>query len=71
MLLPYIKTTLYLPKSLKRLLELKARREGRSQAELVREALERYLASPSPKSLGIGEDTGVTGRTAEARLEKD
>ncbi|WP_245563289.1 ribbon-helix-helix protein, CopG family [Thermus antranikianii] len=56
---------------MKRLLELKARREGRSQAELVREALERYLASPSPKSLGIGEDTGVTGRTAEARLEKD
>ncbi|UZX14492.1 ribbon-helix-helix domain-containing protein [Thermus sp. PS18] len=65
------KTTLYLPKSLKRLLELKARREGRSQAELVREALERYLASPSPKSLGIGEDTEVTSRTAEAWLEKE
>ncbi|WP_460362623.1 ribbon-helix-helix domain-containing protein [Thermus antranikianii] len=57
MLLPYIKTTLYLPKSLKRLLELKARREGRSQAEPVREALERYLASPPPKSLGLGEDS--------------
>lgn len=64
------KTTLHLPTSLKRLLELKARREGRSQAELVREALERYLASPPPKSLGIGEDTEVTGRTAEA-WEKD
>jgi predicted DNA-binding protein len=40
------KTTLYLPQRLKRLLEMRARQEGRSQAELVREALERYLSRP-------------------------
>jgi predicted DNA-binding protein len=48
------KTTLYLPQRLKRLLEMRARQEGRSQAELVREALERYLSRPPSRSLGPG-----------------
>ena|GEM_PF-2800829 len=34
------KTRLYLPQRLKRLLAMRARQEGRSQAELIREALD-------------------------------
>ena len=63
------KTTLYLPQRLKRLLEMRARQEGRSQAELIREALERYLSRPPSRSLGAGEDPELTGRGAEAWLE--
>jgi hypothetical protein len=63
------KTTLYLPQRLKRLLEMRARQEERSQAELVREALERYLSRPASRSLGAGEDPELTGRGAEAWLE--
>ncbi|WP_337844213.1 CopG family transcriptional regulator [Thermus sp.] len=63
------KITLYLPKELKRLLALKARREGRSQSEIIREALARYLARPEPKSLGAGQDLELSGRTVEAWLE--
>jgi metal-responsive CopG/Arc/MetJ family transcriptional regulator len=48
------KTTLYLPQRLKRLLEMRARQEGRSQAELVQEALERYLSRPASRSWGPG-----------------
>ncbi|WP_038037140.1 ribbon-helix-helix domain-containing protein [Thermus oshimai] len=63
------RATFYLPKELKRLLALRARREGRSQGEIIREALARYLARPESKSLGAGEDVEVSGRTAEAWLE--
>ena len=63
------KTTLYLPQRLKRLLEMRARQEGRSQAELIREALERYLSRPASRSLGAGEDPELTGRGAEAWLK--
>ena len=54
------KTTLYLPTELSRALKDAARRSGRPQAEVVREALERYLANeprPLPKSLGMISDT--------------
>ncbi|MGH2373958.1 MAG: ribbon-helix-helix protein, CopG family [bacterium] len=53
------KTTLYIPKELQRGLRSASKRLGRSQAELVREAIERYLAGldrPRPRSIGIGAD---------------
>lgn len=43
-----IKTTVYLPEALKRGLEGLARREGRSEAELVRIAVERLVAADPP-----------------------
>lgn len=67
------KTTLYLPADLQRALQEQARRSGRPQAELVREALRAYLegtASPRPRSLGLGEDAGLSGRDSEAWLER-
>lgn len=39
-----VKTTIYVPEELKSLLERTARREGRSQAEIIREALEQVLS---------------------------
>ena len=65
------KTTLYLPADLQRALQEQARRSGRPQAELVREALRAYLegaASPQPRSLGLGEDAELSGRESEAWL---
>jgi predicted transcriptional regulator len=62
------KTTLYLPVETQRRLRDLAARTGRPQAEIVRQALDRYLASePSarPRSLGAGEDTGLDGRDSE------
>ncbi len=53
------KTTLYLPGDLQVALREAARRAGRPQAELVREALTKYLADqprPWPKSIGIAKD---------------
>lgn len=67
------KTTLYLPPELHRALREAARREGKSQAELIREALAAYLAQrqrPPFRSLGAGEDEELSGRTSEAWLER-
>ena len=53
------KTTLYLPAEIQIALRDAAKRAGRPQAELVREALTRYLADqprPLPKSIGIAKD---------------
>lgn len=66
------KTTLYLPEELQRRLRDTARREGRSQADLVREALVEYLADaprPAPSSLGAGCDPDLHAREAEEWLE--
>lgn len=49
------KTTLYLPTELQQGLRDAARREGRSQAEIVREAVSAYLTDRPrllPKSMG-------------------
>jgi plasmid stability protein len=56
------KTTLYLPADLQLSLRAAARRTGRSQAELVREALTEYLGRqqrPRPKSIGIIREEAV------------
>lgn len=67
------KTTLYLPADLRLQLEQAAKRERRSQAEIVREALGRYLsAAPAAKfrSVGLGADDEVTGASSEAWLRQ-
>ncbi|MEZ0347551.1 MAG: CopG family transcriptional regulator [Thermus sp.] len=67
------KTTLYLPPELHRALKEAARREGKSQAELIREALAAYLAQrqrPNFRSLGVGEDEELSGRTSEGWLAR-
>jgi predicted transcriptional regulator len=68
------KTTLYLPMELHRALKEQARRSGRAQAEIVREALEAYLAGaswPQPHSIGAGSDEGVSARTSEDWLNRE
>ncbi|MDR7485637.1 MAG: CopG family transcriptional regulator [Armatimonadota bacterium] len=68
------KTTLYLPPGLHRALKDAARRHGRSQAEMVREAVERYLKSlecPTFKSLGAGRDGSLPAAEDEAWLERE
>ncbi|MGI8998127.1 MAG: ribbon-helix-helix protein, CopG family [Candidatus Limnocylindria bacterium] len=66
------KTTIYLPDELHRSLQAAARRTGRSQARVVREAVERYLTDadrPQLTSIGMGERRGLDARDYEAWLE--
>jgi predicted transcriptional regulator len=68
------KTTLYLPIELHRALKEQARRSGRAQAELVREALQTYLAGalwPEPGSIGAGADEGLSARDSEEWLTRE
>ncbi len=63
------KTTLYLPTELQSRLRAAALSSRRPQAELVREALDAYLAerpSPRPRSVGMGAD-GELGSAAVKR----
>ena len=61
------KTTLYLPAALKDRLEAVARGEGRTQADLAREAIERYLVGKDPPRprWGIAEECPDDGITSE------
>jgi hypothetical protein len=62
------KTTLYLERETRSRLRDAARRSGRPQAELLREAITRYLdsdAAPVPRSIGLGVDPEVTGANSE------
>lgn len=43
------KSTIYLPEELKRRLSRLARRRGRSEASLIREALDRLTAAEGPR----------------------
>jgi len=66
------KTTLYLPAEMQRALREVARRERKSQAEVMREALATYLKRYEKAEfsfIGIGEDDELTGRDSEAWLE--
>jgi predicted transcriptional regulator len=68
------KTTVYIPNATRRALQEEGRRSGRSQAELIREALTDYLARrprPLPRSLGIAADGKVTGRRSEAWIRRE
>ena len=65
------KTTLYLTDQIQRDLKDAARRTGRTEAELVREALGQYLsqhARPWPKSIGMASNPEVQGRETEEWL---
>lgn len=65
------KTTLYVPAALQRALRSLAKRVGKSQAEIIREALNAYVrqqARPQLGSVGLGEDDQVTGATSEDYL---
>jgi predicted transcriptional regulator len=68
------KTTLYLADDLQRSLAAVAKREGRSQAAIVRDALSAYLSRSAPvrpSSIGAGSDKEVSGAASEAWLRKN
>lgn len=68
------KTTLYLPTATQRRLRDAANRLHRAQADIVREALDRYLEAeeaPMPRSIGLGTDPDVTGANSEAWLRQN
>jgi predicted DNA-binding protein len=67
------RTSLYLSVDTKRHLAQAARRLGKTQTELVNEALTQYLANlekPKFAFIGAGEDTVVTARTSEEWVRK-
>ena len=61
------RTTIYLPDDLKAQLEATARSEGRTEADVVREALRRALEGrgPSPPRLPLVEPSGDATNWAE------
>ncbi len=62
------KTTLYLPDTLSQQLKVEAKRQNKSQAELMREALAGYVQSRPralPRSLGLADDAGVSAAESE------
>jgi predicted transcriptional regulator len=66
------KTTLYLPTQLLRTYRQLAQRTGRSQAALMREALQRFAdrqERPRLKSLGLAKNVRLQGADVEAWLE--
>lgn len=68
------KTTLYLPRTLQVRLRESARRTGRSQADVVRSALDRYLDEAPvgrPGFIGMGSDAELAARDSEAWLERE
>lgn len=65
------KTTLYIAGDLHRRLQELAKREKRSQAHVIREALTQYLAAksrPWPQSIGTGEDDQLAGKDVKEWL---
>jgi plasmid stability protein len=68
------KTTLYLPDELQRQLQEAARRTGRSQADLIREALATFLGTvepPKARSIGIVDDPDLHGEDTEDWLRRN
>ena len=66
------KTTVYLPREMHRALEETARRTGRPQAHLIREALAAYLDKqerPWPKSIGMLEKSEISSDSIEEWLD--
>lgn len=66
---PMKKTTLYLSESMQRELKDAARRTGKSEALVIREALAAYLVKQGrmrPRSLGIVEDGTLPAEEAKA-----
>jgi predicted DNA-binding protein len=68
------RTSFYLAAQTKRQLAQAARRLGKTQTEVVNEALTEYLAKLEPPKfafIGAGEDTELTARSSEAWLRKN
>jgi predicted transcriptional regulator len=68
------KTTLYLPRELRRALKEAARSEKKAQAVVIRRALEEYLERrerPRLRSVGIGEDRELSGAESEDWLRAE
>ena len=68
------KTTLYLPPELQEALKQHSRVSGRSQADLIREALDLFLSKrpqPKPRSVAMGRDSELSARDSEAWLEQN
>lgn len=63
------KTTLYLPAELHVAIREIARRMGRPQAEVMRDALQTFVQEhadrPMPRSIGIANDPELSGADAE------
>ena len=62
------KTTLYLPSELRQALKVAARSEKKTQAVIIRRALEEYLerrGRPRLLSMGIDEDRELSGSESE------
>jgi len=65
------RTTIYLPDDLKRQLEQAARREGRTEADVIREALADALASRErPRPTVPLSDAGLGDPTIAERVEE-
>lgn len=67
------RTTIYLTPEQRHRLRDAARRTGRRQADLIRAALDAYLAqvpATRPASIGAGEDAGLDGASSEAWLRE-
>jgi hypothetical protein len=65
------KTTVYLPSELRLALHEAAKRQRRTVADVVREALELYLRGqtrPTLTSADLGQDDELTGAESEAHL---
>jgi predicted transcriptional regulator len=68
------KTTLYLPTELQAGIRDLARRTGRPQAAIIREALERFVGDqerPLPRSIGAGMGGRVNAADSEAWLRSE
>lgn len=67
------KTTLYLPEEMQRGLKDAAKRTGKSESLMIREALAEYLvkqAPPRPKIIGMVSDGTFDARNTKAYLRK-
>jgi predicted DNA-binding protein len=69
-----VKTSVYLPTELTQGLRALARRTGRRQAELIREAIAGYVKAQErlwPRSIALGTSDGtVTSETIEAWIQE-
>jgi metal-responsive CopG/Arc/MetJ family transcriptional regulator len=68
------KTTIYLPDEMMVEIKTVSKQERRSEAELIREALDKYLAGrrrPLPSIFGMGAGGAVTGAESEDWLNEN
>lgn len=65
-----VKTTVYLPEELKASLERKSANEGRSEAELIREAIARLVSTEAPRPTIPLVEQGLGDPTAAERVDE-